>query len=179
MVSCDCWGEGIIKIKCPYKHHDTHPKDVTDPPLYLKISEDEESHLSHSHEYHQIQGHLEICEKEYCDFICWTSNGMHNERILPEDSYLSETIPQVDAFFVKVFLLLLTGCTQTSRGQSRSDLQSLQLSLCNDFLDVHSYKLLQSSIAPFRSTRTEIAIHLSIVELLNCFHLHFDWQLLR
>ena len=45
---------------------------------------------------------------------------MHTEHILPEDSYLSETIPQLDALFVKVLLpLLFTGCTQTSRWSSQ------------------------------------------------------------
>ena len=114
LVSYDCCDEGIIEIKCPYKHRDTHPKDVADPRFYLKISEDGELYLSRSHKYYrQIQGQLAICEKEYCDFICWTPHGMHTEHILPEDSYLNETIPQLDAFFVKVLLpLLLTGHTQ-------------------------------------------------------------------
>lgn len=38
LVSYDCCDEGIIEIKCPYKHRDTHPKDVADPRFYLKIS---------------------------------------------------------------------------------------------------------------------------------------------
>ena len=121
VVSCECCGEGIIEIKCPYKHRDTHPKDITDPCFYLKRNEDGELQLSHSHEYyHQIQGQLAVCEKEYCDFICWTPHGMHTERILQEASYLSEAMPHLDAFFLKAFLpLLLTGRTQICREGSQ------------------------------------------------------------
>ena len=61
-----------------------------------------------------------MCEKEYCDFICWTPHGMHTERILQEASYLSEAMPHLDAFFLKALLpLLLTGRTQICREGSQ------------------------------------------------------------
>ena len=111
LISCSCCGEGLIEIKCPYKHRYVHPNSVNDRKFYLSRSEDGRLQLSHDHAYyHQVQGQLAVCEKEYCDFICWTTVGMHTERITLEHSYLSKIKPKLDAFFVKVLLpLLLTG----------------------------------------------------------------------
>ena len=35
IISCDCCGTGIIEIKCPYKHLDSHPTEVNDDTFYL------------------------------------------------------------------------------------------------------------------------------------------------
>lgn len=127
LICCDCCGEGIIEIKCPYKHRHIHPSTVTDPTFYLKMCEDGCRQLCRGHAYyHQIQGQLAVCEKQYCDFICWTPLGMHTECILPEPSYLSKTKPSLDAFFVKVVLpLLLTGCTSISNEGRQGSSHSL------------------------------------------------------
>ena len=116
MINCDCCGEGIVEIKCPYKHRYKHPHDVTDPQFYLKRDGDGKMHLCHNHEYfYQIQGQLAICEKEYCDFVCWTPHGIHVERILADPSHFSNTKVALDAFFLQVLLpLLLTGRKQVN-----------------------------------------------------------------
>ena len=31
LISCECCGEGIIEIKCPYKHRDKRPHNISDP----------------------------------------------------------------------------------------------------------------------------------------------------
>ena len=60
--------------------------------------------------YYQVQGQLAICEQEYCDFVCWTPQGMHIERIRRDQSFFDEIKPKLSAFFVKVILpLILTG----------------------------------------------------------------------
>ena len=35
LISCDCCGEGLIEIKCSYKHRDKHPHEVQDPQFCL------------------------------------------------------------------------------------------------------------------------------------------------
>ena len=63
----------------------------------------------HKH-FYQVQGQLAICEKEYCDFICWTPQGIHVERILPDRAHFAEIKLFLEAFFIKVILpILLTG----------------------------------------------------------------------
>lgn len=111
LISCDCCGEGVLEIKCPYKYWNAHLSSVNDPKFYLPRSDDGNLQLSHDHAYyHQVQGQLTICEKEYCDFVCWTLCGMHTEQIVLDPMYLSTIKPKLDAFFVKALLpLLLTG----------------------------------------------------------------------
>ena len=74
LIECDCCGEGVLEIKCPFKHRDKHPHEaVLDPQFCLRKDEDGTVYLSKSHEYYyQIQGQLAECDKEYCDFVCWT-----------------------------------------------------------------------------------------------------------
>ena len=31
LINCECYGTGIIEIKCPFKHRDKSPQDVQDP----------------------------------------------------------------------------------------------------------------------------------------------------
>ena len=111
IICCECCGEGIIEIKCPYKHRDKSPHDVSDPLFYLQRDDNGKLHLKNSHQYYyQVQGQIAVCEKEYCDFVCWTPEGMHVERILPDSAHFAETKPALDYFFIKVLLpLLLSG----------------------------------------------------------------------
>ena len=118
VVKCDCCGDGIIEIKCPYKHQQSHPHNVKDNKFCLE-QVNGQMLLKKTHEYYyQIQGQLAICEMEYCDFVCWTPHGMHIERIVP-DTLLFKTIkPSLDAFFVTVLLpMLITGRTQQDHMQ--------------------------------------------------------------
>ena len=115
LISCKCCGEGLIEIKCPYKFRDQDPRTVVaDKTFYLE--EDKSGiHLSYKHEYYvQIQGQLSICERDYCDFICWTPHGMFIERIIKDETFDSIK-PLLDKFFKNVLLpRLLTGsnCTK-------------------------------------------------------------------
>ena len=116
IVKCDCCGNGLIEIKCPYKHKESHPHSVVDNKFCLEHV-DGLVRLKKTHEYYyQIQGQLAICEMVYCDFVCWTPHGIHIERILPDT--LFETVkPALDTFFVRVLLpLLMTGKTQQEQG---------------------------------------------------------------
>ena len=61
--------------------------------------------LSHNHAYYlQVQGHLLICDKLYCDFICWTTQGIHIERIKRDIALWQKIQPKLDCFFVRVLL---------------------------------------------------------------------------
>lgn len=80
VVSCACCGIGLLEIKCPYKYRDYVPVSVTDSKFCLQPDEKGGVHLSPTHEYFiQVQGQLAICDRDYCDFVCWTSQGMHIE----------------------------------------------------------------------------------------------------
>ena len=103
-VSCACCGDGLLEIKCPYKHQDQHPHQVTDPNFCLHRV-NETILLQSTHDYYfRIQGHMAICQKDYCDFVCWTPKGMHVERILHDPSVFSKIKPSLDHFLRSVVL---------------------------------------------------------------------------
>ena len=118
VVNCDCCGKGLLEIKCPYKHRNSHPHRVEDSAFFLVKGDNGEVHLSTEHEYYfQIQGQLAVCDLHYCDFVCWTLCGLHYERVLADHDHFEEVKPALDRFFVSVLLpRLLTGSMSGSTG---------------------------------------------------------------
>ena len=85
VVSCICCGNGVLEIKCPYSHQNTHIQDAAsqDSTFCLK-KVDGSLRLDNSHTYYyQIQTQLFVCDVEYCDFCVCTfveddeSKGLH------------------------------------------------------------------------------------------------------
>ena len=88
-VSCDCCGEGLVEIKCPYKYRDVVLSSIDDDSFYLKTDGVGKLCLLTSHDYYyQVQGQLAVCEKPYCDFVCWTTKDIHMERIKRDEQFL-------------------------------------------------------------------------------------------
>ena len=129
IIECDCCGEGLIQIKCPYKYRDIDPNMVTDPSFYLKRNaEGEIVGLYYNHDYfYQVQGQLSICSKDHCDFVVWTPKGLYIERIVRDESFFDELKPYLNAYFMHLILpALLTGridVVQSSRCVSRNATQ--------------------------------------------------------
>ena len=42
----------------------------------------------------------------YCDFVCWTPNSIHNERINRNTNFWGEMKPKLEAFFLHVIVLV-------------------------------------------------------------------------
>ena len=107
LISCECCGEGLIEIKCPYSIRDQNPADILTPykEFCLQPNESGKLMLSTSHGYYvQVQGQLAICDKDYCDFICWTPHGLYVERINREESVFGAIKPALDLFFKEAIL---------------------------------------------------------------------------
>ena len=60
-VSCDCCGEGLVEIKCPYKYCDVVLSSIDDDSFYLKTDGVGKLCLLTSHDYYyQVQGQLAV-----------------------------------------------------------------------------------------------------------------------
>ena len=131
LISCKCCGEGLLEIKCPYKYREQHPTTVMNSKFCLQPHVDGGVRLSKKHDYYlQIQGQLAICNKEYCDFTCWTPHGIHVEQITRDESTFDSFRPSLDAFFKEVLLpLLLRG--QSSREVKQASSSSNRDSVCS------------------------------------------------
>ena len=101
LTSCTCCGDGILEIKCPYSLRDSIPTNAP----YLTSSMDGEYTLSTTHEYYyQVQGQLGITGRPFCDFVCWTPQDIHVERILYDPDFFIEMELKLQNFFVSVIL---------------------------------------------------------------------------
>ena len=81
-------------------------------------------HLKKSHAYfYQVQGQLAICERNYCDFFCWTPEETAIERILKDQAFFDGVREKLNEFFVKVILprILIGRITESSEKESDGD----------------------------------------------------------
>ena len=91
----------ILEIKCPYSLQDSIPTNAP----YLTSSMDGEYKLSTTHKYYyQVQGQLGITGRPFCDFVCWTPQDIHVERILYDPDFFIEMELKLQNFFVSVIL---------------------------------------------------------------------------
>ena len=84
--SCDCCGEGVIEVKCPYCGQ---LDDFTSSSASCLEESDDGLKLKKGHKYfYQVQAQIYICQRDYCDFVVWTKKEVHIERIKPyRESY--------------------------------------------------------------------------------------------
>ena len=57
----------------------------------------------------QVQCQLHCTKKSYCDFILWTKQEMHMERIFPNEQFWLENLALVKQFYKTVILPELLG----------------------------------------------------------------------
>ena len=108
MATCDCCGQRIIEIKCPFTVRDHHPTSDTamqKSQYFLKRDSNGSVLLNRNHAYYtQIQGQLLLCHQEKCDFIVWTRCGMHTETITSDKSMQGKIVSECKDFFVTYLL---------------------------------------------------------------------------
>ena len=104
LISCACCGDGLLEIKCPYSKRNENPEVIADSSFYLKSTEDGLIFFESHDYYHQVQGQMAICERSYCDFVCWNPHGMHTERIKRNPVHFQHIKPSLDRFFTRIIL---------------------------------------------------------------------------
>ena len=116
IISCDCCGEGLLEIKCPYTYCD---KELPNKENYNKeemkrfcLEPDEEGilglKLTHPY-YYQVQAQLNICQKEYCDFVIWNKQDLIVQRFNKDEKFFKDKAEQVQHFVTYGVLPELVG----------------------------------------------------------------------
>jgi len=105
LTSCDCCGNGLLEVKCPFKYRDTDPKLAREKDFCLQPGPGGALHLSKTHAYYyQVQGQLAMAERSHCDFVCWSPQGVFIEQVLGDPDFFVSLRPKLDYFFVKYIL---------------------------------------------------------------------------
>ena len=96
LVSCSYCGEGLLEIKCPYKHKDIHPTIISNTSFYLKFINGELKLLQETHNYYyQVQGQMAVWKNQYCDFVCWTTRGIFVQRVEANEQCFEQILPKL------------------------------------------------------------------------------------
>ena len=106
-VSCDCCGVGFVEIKCPYCARDSSLSDfVTNSGKKCCLKEDHgQLSLKEDHQYmYQVQTQLHVGGVDYVDFVVWTNEDMHMERIESNPDLWSEICKKSKQLFEKAVL---------------------------------------------------------------------------
>ena len=78
-VSCECCGEGLVEIKCPYSIKGSIPS--ADNLTYLQIVDGTTILKINNVYFYQVQGQMAVTELSYTDFFAFTIHGHFTERI--------------------------------------------------------------------------------------------------
>ena len=117
IASCDCCGDVLIEIKCPYCQRNSSVSDSID--CLITVNETLELSKSHSY-YYQVQCQLLVTGKDFCDFIVWTKEDFFLERISKDPIRCLEITEKSQHFFQNVILPELVGKIYTRSLQESS-----------------------------------------------------------
>lgn len=105
IVMCDCHGNGVLEIKCPFKFKGHLRCTINDSAFCLTTHDKSDgvmcsNSLRRNHRYYaQVQGQLLICEVSYCDFVVFTEEGLHIERIFRDETFCNRMLSGLEKFF--------------------------------------------------------------------------------
>ena len=100
LASCDCCGEGLVKIKCPYCARDSPIAEV-ECLKDNKLNSNPKTFLP-SPNANAVTG------RDYSDFVLWSKKEMVVERTEPNENMESTILSKSKAFFINVILPEMT-----------------------------------------------------------------------
>ena len=89
-VSCECCGEELVEIKCPYSIKESIPS--ADNLTYLQIVDATTILKRNSDYFYQVQGQMAVTELSYTDFFVFTIHGHFTERIKFDKDFLDQYV---------------------------------------------------------------------------------------
>ena len=107
LVSCDCHGLGIVEVKCPYSARNITVDDAagSSSDFCLEHLQDGDLSLKLTHSYYyQCQLQLHVTKYSYCDFVVWTEQSIHIERVHLDDKLIQTVLPAANFFFLHCIL---------------------------------------------------------------------------
>lgn len=101
-VSCQCCGEGVVEIKCPFSLRDKPLREALEE---NKFYINKELHLNQNHPYYtQIQMQMHVARVEYADFFVWTPIDCILTRVDRDDVYIGDMIKKLETFWKRCIL---------------------------------------------------------------------------
>ncbi len=122
LVQCDCCGQGVVEIKCPLCASERSFREaaVGVRNFCLDALPNDKFQLKRNHSYYyQCQLQIFVTRRSFCDFVVWSNNELHTERITLDDTLIQSAIPTAEKFWRLCVLPELLGKWYT-RNQPQS-----------------------------------------------------------
>ena len=98
----------MVEVKCPLCAEKSSIEEVTENQrnFCLEAYPDGSLQLKHDHSYfYQCQLQMYVTQHGYCDFVVWTSEKLHVERLTPNKALIESALPAAQNFCVLPELL--------------------------------------------------------------------------
>lgn len=105
LVCCTCCGKGVLELKCPFSMREV--KDITEMVGAGSCLETVNGtvHLRRQHDYfYQVQTQMAVCNVQWCDFVVWTPNVLHVERVWKDEHFCEDILAAARDFFIHAIL---------------------------------------------------------------------------
>lgn len=107
-IICDCCGEGVVEIKCPFKHKDNSLSLVAKTKEFYVKWRNKKYFLLESHPYFsQVQMEMAVTQKSYCDFVVWNPTEIIIIRVKSNSDFINNMRKVARQFWMNLPELLL------------------------------------------------------------------------
>lgn len=139
LVQCDCCGLGVVEIKCPFCVNQASFEVAVDKSKNFCLDQLPEGifKLKHDHSYfYQCQLQMFVTKRNFCDFVVWSPNQLHIERVEADEQLIETAVPKSKTFWRLCILPELLGKwytrTQTLKTFPQSEEDSGTWCYCNE-----------------------------------------------
>ena len=123
LIKCDCCGNGLLEIQCPFSLKDVHPSDISSSMCSFIT---DAGCLNQKHKYYtQVQGQLMITNRIFCDFVIWTTKGLRVVQRIYHDVRMWEKLEKKITAFYVAYVLPETMTRKLKEMNSESDKENI------------------------------------------------------
>ncbi|KAG0436600.1 hypothetical protein HPB47_017868 [Ixodes persulcatus] len=103
LIDCSCCGPWVLEVKCPYTFRDNFIKEMPGQKYSCLFKQGDDMMLLEDHIfYYQVQTQMLVCNREYCDFVVWTSKDVQDFRIARDEHLCKDIVASCGKYFQSV-----------------------------------------------------------------------------
>lgn len=102
-------GNGVLEVKCPYKHREVMVDEMIKTELHNKLEKKyfflkHDGSLNQKHSYwHQVQGEIYAAKVQWADFVIWTKKDLRVVRVAKDEAWIAN-IEKLCDFYINILL---------------------------------------------------------------------------
>lgn len=103
LITCACCGQGVLEIKCPFKHRDSTIFDAVHSDSGFCLDKNRQLKTNHRY-YSQIQVQMYVTRSAYCDLFVFLEHDSELVRISYDSGFVDQLLGKASEFFVSSVL---------------------------------------------------------------------------